>query len=214
MTERTIFKALSAVQSDLSKVGIAKNQKNSHQGYKFRGIDDVLNTLAPIIAEHGILIIPNVLSKDIKTTTTKNGGIASHAILEVGFVLYDSEGDSICHTAYGEALDTSDKAVNKAMTAAYKYFLFQAFCIPVEGVDDADSQQIEQETNEPQLVSAATLKEIISLCDETGYQMIDYVKWANVHSTDQIPQAKAEIIVKNLLKKKAKKEESENAGIS
>ena len=209
MTQRTIFKALSAVQSDLSKVGIAKNQKNSHQGYKFRGIDDVLNTLAPIIAEHGVLIIPNVLSKDIKTTATKNGGVASHVILEVGFVLYDSEGDSICHTAYGEALDTSDKAVNKAMTAAYKYFLFQAFCIPIDGVEDADSEQIQQVASQPALVTADTLAQMISLCEETGEDIQRYVDWAEVSETKLIPQEKAVRIVANLTRKKEAKDEGQ-----
>ncbi len=209
MTQRTIFKALSAVQSDLSIVGIAKNQKNSHQGYKFRGIDDVLNTLAPIIAEHGVLIIPNVLSKDIKTTATKNGGVASHVILEVGFVLYDSEGDSICHTAYGEALDTSDKAVNKAMTAAYKYFLFQAFCIPIDGVEDADSEQIQQVASQPALVTAETLAQIISLCEELGEDVQRYTAWAKASETKLIPQDKAVRIVANLISKKEAKNEGQ-----
>ena len=202
MTQRTIFKALSAVQSDLSIVGIAKNQQNSHQGYKFRGIDDVLNTLAPIIAEHGVLIIPNVLSKDVKTINTARGGVASHVILEVGFVLYDQEGDSICHTAYGEAIDTSDKAVNKAMTAAYKYFLFQAFCIPIEGLEDADIHQPEQAESQPALVTADTLAEIISLCEETGEDIQRYVDWAKVSETKLIPQEKALRIVANLTRKK------------
>jgi len=208
MTQRTIFKALSAVQSDLSRIGIAKNQENSHQGYKFRGIDDVLNTLAPIIAEHGVLIIPNVLNKDIKTIKTSRGGIASHVILEVGFVLYDQEGDSICHTAYGEAIDTSDKAVNKAMTAAYKYFLFQAFCIPIDGVEDADSQQLEQAESEPELVTAETLSQIISLCEEVGQDIQAYVDWAKVSETKLIPQEKALRIVGNLKRKK----EAQNEG--
>jgi len=207
MTKRTIFKALSAVQSDLSIVGIAKNQQNSHQGYKFRGIDDVLNTLAPIIAEHGVLIIPNVLSKDVKTINTARGGVASHVILEVGFVLYDQEGDSICHTAYGEAIDTSDKAVNKAMTAAYKYFLFQAFCIPIEGLEDADSQQPEQAELQPALVTADTLAQIISLCEETGEDIQRYVDWYKVSETKLIPQEKAVRIVANLTRKKEAKDE-------
>lgn len=202
MTQRTIFKALSAVQSDLSKVGIAKNQKNSHQGYKFRGIDDVLNTLAPILASHGVLIIPNVLSKDVNTTKTAKGGIASHVILEVAFVLYDAEGDSICHTSYGEALDTSDKAINKAMTAAYKYFLFQAFCIPIDGVEDADSEQIQQQAAVPDLITAGSLAQIIALCKETDQNIKKYVEWAKVSEAKDIPQDKAERIIKNLLAKK------------
>jgi hypothetical protein len=36
-------------------------------------------------------------------------------------------------------MDTSDKATNKAMSAAYKYAALQAFAIPTEGDNDADS---------------------------------------------------------------------------
>jgi hypothetical protein len=39
----------------------------------------------------------------------------------------------------GEAMDSGDKASNKAMSAAYKYAAFQTFCIPTEGDNDADS---------------------------------------------------------------------------
>ena len=40
---------------------------------------------------------------------------------------------------YGEAMDSADKATNKAMSAAYKYAAIQAFCIPTEGDNDADA---------------------------------------------------------------------------
>lgn len=36
-------------------------------------------------------------------------------------------------------MDSGDKATNKAMSAAYKYAAFQAFCIPTEGDNDADA---------------------------------------------------------------------------
>jgi hypothetical protein len=39
----------------------------------------------------------------------------------------------------GEAMDSGDKSSNKAMSAAYKYAAFQAFCIPTEGDNDADA---------------------------------------------------------------------------
>ena len=40
----------------------------------------------------------------------------------------------------GEAMDSADKATNKALSAAYKYACFQVFCIPTEGDNDADGQ--------------------------------------------------------------------------
>lgn len=39
---------------------------------------------------------------------------------------------------FGEAMDSADKATNKAMSAAYKYMATQEFCIPTEGDNDAD----------------------------------------------------------------------------
>jgi hypothetical protein len=40
---------------------------------------------------------------------------------------------------FGEAMDSGDKATNKAMSAAYKYMAMQEFCIPTEGDNDADA---------------------------------------------------------------------------
>lgn len=51
--------------------------------------------------------------------------------------------DGSKHTVetYGEAMDSSDKATNKAMSIAYKYAAFQAFCIPTEETAiDADAE--------------------------------------------------------------------------
>ncbi|SPW12874.1 Uncharacterised protein [Cronobacter sakazakii] len=51
--------------------------------------------------------------------------------------------DGSVHTVvtYGEAMDSGDKATNKAMSIAYKYAAFQAFCIPTEETAiDADAE--------------------------------------------------------------------------
>jgi hypothetical protein len=51
----------------------------------------------------------------------------------------------------GEASDTSDKAGNKALSAAYKYMLFQLFCIPVEGSpEDRDADYSSPQLPPPQ----------------------------------------------------------------
>ena len=144
---RTIFKALNAVQSELAQLGIGKNQRNDFDKYQYRGIDDVLNALAPILARNGVLIVPSVVEKEQRQVTTQKGGVMNFATLRVDYTMYDSEGDSITHTAYGEAMDRGDKSINKAMTAAYKYFVFQAFCVPLVGHDaDSESHQITEKT--------------------------------------------------------------------
>ena len=49
------------------------------------------------------------------------------------------DGASHCVTVYGEAMDSGDKAKNKAMSAAMKYACLQTFCVPTEGDNDADA---------------------------------------------------------------------------
>ena len=141
--KKTVLMALCAVQKELAAAGIAKTDTNTYDKYKFRGIDAVLNTLAPILSRHGVMIIPSVTSSEIRTIPTAKGGTQNHCKVTVDYTLYDSDGDSVIHTFVGEGMDRGDKSINKACTAAYKYFLFETFCIPVEGTPDADTESPE-----------------------------------------------------------------------
>ena len=106
----------------------------------FRGIDDVYNVVSPLLAENGLCILPRVLSRQCEERQSKNGGALFYVTVEVEFDFVSSE-DASKHTVktFGEAMDSGDKATNKAMSAAYKYAAFQAFAIPTEGDNDADS---------------------------------------------------------------------------
>ena len=134
-----IYKAIAAVSLDLSKEGIGKDRKNEQQGYKFRGIDDVYNALAPIIAKHGLVILPRILSRHVTERQTAKGGVLFYVVVEAEFdFVAAADGSRHVVRTYGEAMDSADKATNKAMSAAYKYAAFQTFCIPTEGDNDAD----------------------------------------------------------------------------
>lgn len=134
-----IYKAISAVQSDLAKTGIKKDGKNTTQHYKFRGIDAVYSHLAPLLSKHGLVILPRVMSRECVERKTAKGGNLFYTILDVEFDMVATE-DGSKHTirTIGEAMDSADKSTNKAMSAAYKYACFLAFCIPTEGDNDAD----------------------------------------------------------------------------
>lgn len=134
-----VYKAINAVQGELAKTGISKDSKNASQGYMFRGIDDVYKAMAPLLAKHGLVIIPKVLNRELVERTTKSGGyLASVTVMVEYHLTYAPDGSSVVATIYGEAMDSADKATNKAMSAAYKYLCIQTFCIPTEGDNDAD----------------------------------------------------------------------------
>ncbi len=136
-----VYKAINAVQADLATVGITKDRRNQQgSGYNFRGIDDVYNTIAPLLAKHGLCILPRVLSREVTERVSQKGGALFYVTVEVEFDFVAAEdGSKHIVKTFGEAMDSGDKATNKAMSAAYKYACFQAFSIPTEADNDADS---------------------------------------------------------------------------
>jgi hypothetical protein len=136
-----VYECIAAVSEEIAKVGISKDRKNEQQGYKFRGIDEVYNALAPILAKHKLVILPRMLTRTQTERQTAKGGILFAVVVEAEFDFVSAH-DGSRHTtrAFGEAMDSADKATNKAMSAAYKYTAFQTFCIPTEGDNDADAQ--------------------------------------------------------------------------
>ena len=151
-----IYNAVSKVSGVLAKSGISKDRSNQQQNYKFRGIDDCLNALAPLLAEHGVVIYPEVLERGVIERETRNGGALFYVTVKVRYTFAADDGSSFPVTTYGEAMDSADKATNKAMSAAYKYAVIQTFCIPTEGDNDEDAHTHEvQAATKPAAVPAA-----------------------------------------------------------
>jgi hypothetical protein len=115
---------------------IAKDRKNIQQGFTFRGIDDVYNTVHPVLAKCKVYPRTEIMESDHKERTTRNGGVQFFVRLRMRYHLVSGvDGSSIWTEVIGEAADTGDKAYNKAMSIAYKYALFQLLCIPTEAMD-------------------------------------------------------------------------------
>lgn len=147
----SVYKAINAVQAELAKTGILKSRRNTQgSGYNFRGIDDVYNAIAPLLAQHGLCILPRILARTCDERQTQKGGAIFYVTVEAEFDLVCAE-DGSKHTVrtFGEAMDMSDKATNKAMSAAYKYAAFQTFAIPTEADNDADAHTHELKARAP-----------------------------------------------------------------
>jgi len=138
----SVYKAISAVAKDMAEVGISKDRENRQQGFSFRGIDQVYNALAPMLAKHGLVILPRITERTVTERVAQKGGVLFYVVVKAEFDFVATE-DGSKHTVvtYGEAMDSGDKATNKAMSIAYKYAAFQTFCIPTEQTAiDADAE--------------------------------------------------------------------------
>ena len=141
MEKLGIYKAVAGVIADIGTVG--KDKVNKQQGFKYRSVDDVYSVLNPALAKNKIFIIPEILEQKREMRTNKNGTQIIWVTLRIKYTLFADDGSFIETVLLGEAMDTGDKAINKAMAIAYKYLCFQVFCIPVEDMDDPDAERPE-----------------------------------------------------------------------
>lgn len=140
MEGKMIFEKMTAAMADIGAV--SKSQTNQQQHFRYRGIDDAMNALYPILAKHGLFLVPEVLDQKREERTTKNGGNLIYSILKVRYTMYAGDGSSVSAVVIGEGMDSADKSSNKAIAAAMKYAIFQMFCIPTEDMrnDDPDKE--------------------------------------------------------------------------
>jgi hypothetical protein len=136
-----VYAAINAVQAGLNRVGIAKDRKNtSGATYNFRGIDDCYNAIAPLMAEHGLCMLPRMMQRDVQERLSKSGNTLIYTTVHAEFDFVATK-DGSKHTVatFGEAMDSGDKSTNKAMSAAQKYAILQAFVVPTEGDNDTEN---------------------------------------------------------------------------
>jgi hypothetical protein len=142
MSTPLIYKQLSLVMSEIGSVG--KNQKNTAQGFKFRGIDDMVNNLYPALVKHKVFIAPKCVSEthEIREVERSSGkkGHDKHVSIQMCYTFWAEDGSCVeVGPIPAEGLDSGDKATNKALSAALKYALIQTFSIPTQDMEDGDS---------------------------------------------------------------------------
>lgn len=141
----TVHEAIAEVTRQVGH--IAKDRRTEGgERYNFRGIDDVLAALHPVLGDVGLVILPGrMVEHRRETRATRNGGTLNVALVRVRYKLIGPDGTKTSGEAWGEAGDAGDKATQKALSQAYKTFALQTFSIPTEESrrDDPDV------TNEP-----------------------------------------------------------------
>ena len=136
-TTPLIYKKIIEVMADINAIG--KDRRNQQQGFQFRGIDDVMNELHGSLAKCGVFVLPTVLEETRTTGKTKSGGDMFYTRLKINFGFYAEDGSHVDAVVIGEAMDTGDKASNKALSIGLKYAMLQVFCIPTEDDKDPDA---------------------------------------------------------------------------
>lgn len=140
----TVYERVAAIVAEMPAIG--KGQKNEQQGFMYRGHDDVMNALNPLLSHYGVFFTPRVLERITDQRTTNNNRIMYEVNLHVEYTFYGPKGDSFTADAWGEGTDSGDKSTNKAMTMALKNVLAQTFAVSTEEISRLDT---DQHTDEP-----------------------------------------------------------------
>lgn len=150
----TIQASLAKVMHDVREV--AKKDRNTAQNFSFRGIDAVVNAVAPALRAHNVVVMPHVEEYNFNNMTTSGGKSAMHVTLKVRYRFTGQEGDFLDSVVMGEAIDYGDKAVSKAMSVAFRTVLLQALVLPTDDVDpDAQSYERSNARQSYQATAAA-----------------------------------------------------------
>ncbi|MDF2382446.1 ERF family protein [Nostoc ellipsosporum NOK] len=200
-----VYMAISNVMEQMSKEGIGKDRRNSQQGYNFRGIDDVYNTLCGVLAANKLMMLPFLVSMSREERQTQKGGVLNYTILTVDFKLVCAiDGSSDVVRMVGEAMDSADKSSNKAQSAALKYAAMQVFMIPTEGDNDADAtthdlaprnQRQNRNSNGISAAQCAELRRLIKDADSSEEAFVEYLK---CNTLPELPAARFEAAKKAL----------------
>ena len=145
-----IYESINAIMQDMGAIG--KDKVNKVQNFKFRGIDDVMNALKPLLAKHKVFVVPQVLTHEREERQTKSGGNLIFSLCDIKFTFYAEDGTFVEAITTGEGMDSGDKATNKAMAIAFKYALFQVFCIPTEEMKDPDADTPTESSKKTEIV--------------------------------------------------------------
>lgn len=139
--EGDIFARMSSVMADIG--AISKGQENKFDHYRFRGIDDVYNALQPALVKHGVIVVPTLAQMERRDFETSKGSAQQLVVVTVKYRFCAPDGTYVEAVAPGEGADRGDKAVNKAMSGAYKNAMFQTFCIPTDERKDSEYESPE-----------------------------------------------------------------------
>ena len=168
-----IYQSITKIMEEVPSIG--KTQRNKTQGFMYRGIDDVMNALQPLLAKNKVFIVPEILEQMREERTTSKGGNLIYSICKIKYKFYAEDGSSVEAITIGEGMDSGDKATNKAMAIAMKYTLFQVFCIPTDEMKDPDSETPEQSTKKSSVtdnkISEADAKKVEAMMKEMGWNV-------------------------------------------
>lgn len=142
MAPTSLTAKLARIYVEVDRFAKTKTVSGSGPSFKYTPVEEIADELRKKMGDAGIVMVPShievVASED--AGTTKSGTTRWRHVVLVDWTLTDGT-DSLTVSSVGESMDTGDKGMNKAQTAARKYALIGAFQLSTG--DDPDTRHPE-----------------------------------------------------------------------
>lgn len=175
-----IFTLIPKIMKQVGAIG--KERKNEQQGYKFRGIEDMYNAIHPALCDHGVFCAPKVTKSQSQDRISGTGKPSIRVELTVCHRFYASDGSFVDVETVGEGIDSSDKASNKAMSAAMKYAYIELLAIPTSDIADSDRDDPEVGHKNGNGKPVAVIEKDIELAPKPTAEFITIGQQKNIHT--------------------------------
>ena len=173
MTTQKINTALQNVQKHMMENPIALSAENKFQGYKYRGIKEVIQAFSKPLAENNIIVLPQNIKvstkflEDGKNTLTRiTGQVRLYCTLDGSYIERSYEGHS---------KSNQGKDLEAAKSFAFRDALLETFCVPFESVVEPEMQGVDEgdePIDESQETVNAFVADLEGLIDESDAEEV------------------------------------------
>jgi hypothetical protein len=181
---------------------VQKRGHNERHNYNYVTAADLAGSVGDILAELGVVVIPQLQSISTETPRSSSDRIA-RVVMNYRFVDAKS-GEELTVRVPGEGADPGDKAPYKAMTGALKYALLQSFLLSTG--DDPEDERANSRTalGSERVITPEQVRELQGLIDETGTELERVLAYYRVTALSEMTEGSYSRALELLNRKLAK----------
>ena len=186
---------------------VQKRGHNERHNYSYVTAADLAGSVGDILAELGVVVIPQLQSISTEPPRSSSERIA-RIVMNYRFVDAKS-GEELTVRVAGEGADAGDKAPYKAMTGALKYALLQSFLLATG--DDPEDERADSRTalGAERVITPEQVRELQGLIEETGTELERVLAYYRVAALSEMTEGSYRRALE-LLNRKLTKQSREN----
>ena len=187
---------------------VQKRGHNERHNYSYVTAADLAGSVGDILAELGVVVIPQLQSISTETPRSSSDRIA-RVVMNYRFVDARS-GEELSVRVAGEGADAGDKAPYKAMTGALKYALLQSFLLSTGDDPEDEHSSSRAALGSERVITPEQVRELQGLIEETGTELERVLAYYRVAALSEMTEGSYRRALEVLSRKLAKQSSQEN----